>query len=718
MPSRNRKKRYKQRAEYLQKQEDILSQENKAKARARYKADPEKKASVRDSYKADPEKKKASKKASVRDSYKADPEKKKASVRDSYKADPEKKKASLQGRSRIEEGLCTRQLQGRSRIEEGLCTRQLQGRSRKEGLCSRQLHADIESKQSANRQRYQEDLEENRAAKRQRYQEDVEENRAAKRQKYEDNSAAIKASERNRYWNDPAVRLAKRAAERKRYRRGHRTTLYHPKQLGAIPVDLSGRCVVAEEIGDRDKDTMHPLKWKYAELPPLLSTASSSRAAPTATSSSNTAAPLPAAEAAVAALPPLLPAEAAGAPLLAPAPPPAPVLAPVPPPPLRLLPPWLLPPPPAWLSWPEPGCQGKCNDSAFFSSLLYDSFSFGRYKTENIYHMSMHLFQHLQESELACKEDGSDSDSSTLTNESHHLAIDLQPEATPPPKARHWHTLHQTQQTRWLVAAQPSPAVRRTHRQTATDTTDEERGKRHQRRHCSTHVHSYPQVLASPFISCVPTPDKREIRKIQKGQVGQAAWMEAWNMFSATRIQTAPQTALKLVKYQNIICQLFTAYATRQQQPSTSSKQAHHHTSRYYSTIWRCPQQVVPTTWSEPGQEICRQFNLGRCNKGAECYSVHKCWVTGCGGEHSGKACPLHCTSGPVSSSELTPLYDAHLEHELRLQPDEAWVCITCPLPCPFPTHSGNGLGEGDTSIYLQQAHFCHQQLRLVPPEA
>ncbi|KAL5499991.1 hypothetical protein EMCRGX_G011475 [Ephydatia muelleri] len=63
----------KQRAEYLQKQDDILSQENKAKARARYKADPEKK------------------KASVRDSYKADPEKKKASVRDSYKADSEKK---------------------------------------------------------------------------------------------------------------------------------------------------------------------------------------------------------------------------------------------------------------------------------------------------------------------------------------------------------------------------------------------------------------------------------------------------------------------------------------------------------------------------------------------------------------------------------------------------------------------------------------------------
>ncbi|KAL5500074.1 hypothetical protein EMCRGX_G011574 [Ephydatia muelleri] len=119
MPSRS-----KQRVEYLQTQDNILSQENKAKARARYKADPEKKASVRDSYMADPEKKKASVRdsymadlerrrplyatatrpipkeeglfeASVRDSYKADPEKKKPSVCDSYKADPEKKKASV-----------------------------------------------------------------------------------------------------------------------------------------------------------------------------------------------------------------------------------------------------------------------------------------------------------------------------------------------------------------------------------------------------------------------------------------------------------------------------------------------------------------------------------------------------------------------------------------------------------------------------------------------
>ena len=36
----------------------------------------------------------------------------------------------------------------------------------------------------------------------------------------------------------------------------------HKKQHGAIPVDLTGRCVVAEEIKDRDKVTMRPLKWK------------------------------------------------------------------------------------------------------------------------------------------------------------------------------------------------------------------------------------------------------------------------------------------------------------------------------------------------------------------------------------------------------------------------------------------------------------------------
>ena len=65
--------------------------------------------------------------------------------------------------------------------------------------------------------------------------------------KGEDNSAAIKASERSRYWNDPAGQLAKCAAERTRYRRGHRSRLpkasrpvSRPDRLETWP-DLSGR---------------------------------------------------------------------------------------------------------------------------------------------------------------------------------------------------------------------------------------------------------------------------------------------------------------------------------------------------------------------------------------------------------------------------------------------------------------------------------------------
>ena len=36
----------------------------------------------------------------------------------------------------------------------------------------------------------------------------------------------------------------------------------HTRQLGAIPVDLNGRCVVAEEVGNMHCGSMHPLKWK------------------------------------------------------------------------------------------------------------------------------------------------------------------------------------------------------------------------------------------------------------------------------------------------------------------------------------------------------------------------------------------------------------------------------------------------------------------------
>ena len=57
---------------------------------------------------------------------------------------------------------------------------------------------------------------------------------------------------------------------------------------------------------------------------------------------------------------------------------------------------------------------------------------------------------------------------------------------------------------------------------TSSDSDRRHRRRRSAKRHLkhlrSAHSHSYPQVLASPFISCVPTPDKRAIRKIKKGK--------------------------------------------------------------------------------------------------------------------------------------------------------------------------------------------------------
>ncbi|KAL5460115.1 hypothetical protein EMCRGX_G033541 [Ephydatia muelleri] len=90
----------------MAKRDDILSQENKAKAQARYKADPEKK------------------KASVRDSYNADFESKQSAKRQRYQEDLEENRAAK-----------------RQRYQE-----------------------DVEENRAAKRQRYQEDVEENRSS--------------------------------------------------------------------------------------------------------------------------------------------------------------------------------------------------------------------------------------------------------------------------------------------------------------------------------------------------------------------------------------------------------------------------------------------------------------------------------------------------------------------------------------------------------------------------
>ena len=44
-------------------------------------------------------------------------------------------------------------------------------------------------------------------------------------------------------------------------------------------------------------------------------------------------------------------------------------------------------------------------------------------------------------------------------------------------------------------------------------------------------------------------------------------------------------------------------------------------------------------THTQSGQEICRKFNYASCTC-AECSFTHKCWFTGCLGDHPGKSCP------------------------------------------------------------------------------
>ena len=65
-------------------------------------------------------------------------------------------------------------------------------------------------------------------------------------------------------------------------------------------------------------------------------------------------------------------------------------------------------------------------------------------------------------------------------------------------------------------------------------------------------------------------------------------------------------------------------------------------------------------THTPSGEEICRRFNFGKCAKGTECTFSHKCWVTGCGGDHSAKAFPRTSSPGvkgaPASSHPTTML--------------------------------------------------------------
>ncbi|KAL5473842.1 hypothetical protein EMCRGX_G028404 [Ephydatia muelleri] len=293
MPSRNQKKISKQRAEYLQKQDDILSQENKAKARARYKADPEKKkASVRDSYKADPENKKASvrdsykadpenKKASVRDSYKADPENKKASVRDSYKADPENKKASVRDSYKADPE--NKKASVRDSYKADPENKKASVRdSYKADPENKKASADPEKKKASVRDNYKADPEKKKASVRDSYKADPEKKKASVRDSYNADIESIS----NLLKGSDIKRTSRRTALLKGINtRTIQLPLRHLKGIGIGMTPLSDWLNVLPRGSGIAGVTELPLPPKDAVLPPLPSTASSSSAAPTASSS-------------------------------------------------------------------------------------------------------------------------------------------------------------------------------------------------------------------------------------------------------------------------------------------------------------------------------------------------------------------------------------------------------------------------------------------------
>ena len=117
MPSRDQKKRSKQRAEYLQKQDDILSRLKPERATTE-----KKKASVRDSYNADIE----SKQSAKRQRYQEDLEENRAAKRQRYQEDVEENRAAKRQRYQedVEE---TALLKGRNTRTIQLPLRHLKG---------------------------------------------------------------------------------------------------------------------------------------------------------------------------------------------------------------------------------------------------------------------------------------------------------------------------------------------------------------------------------------------------------------------------------------------------------------------------------------------------------------------------------------------------------------------------------------------------------------
>ena len=127
---------------------------------------------------------------------------------------------------------------------------------------------------------------------------------------------------------------------------------------------------------------------------------------------------------------------------------------------------------------------------------------------------------------------------------------------------------------------------------TSSSSSSTSHHRRRRRRHRrSRRSSSFEEFSDAPFSSCVTAPAKYIVRKIRrckfvelykllppvldealttqpgkrsggsKRRIGDvASWMEAWCIFMAIRVHAFPESGLQLVKYQTIMCQLFSSY--------------------------------------------------------------------------------------------------------------------------------------------------------------
>ena len=59
----------------------------------------------------------------------------------------------------------------------------------------------------------------------------------------------------------------------------------------------------------------------------------------------------------------------------------------------------------------------------------------------------------------------------------------------------------------------------------------------------------------------VEQQDKRTGERSKRRVSDLQSWLEAWNVYLAIKVHSAPDLALELVKYQTSICHLFNAYS-------------------------------------------------------------------------------------------------------------------------------------------------------------